>query len=167
MVRPRREQMTKSKLWAALFIAVLASCAGADDDQVINDEEDPGIQEPDSSDEFRRGCATHDLTAAEIAAVELRLAASPVISNITPSHVIPVHFHIIHRANGTGGVVSAAQINEQIAVLNAAFAPSSFSFSLASTDHSNNDSWYTTTGGTAERQMKTALRRGGSNALNV
>jgi hypothetical protein len=152
---------------AALSIAVLASCAGADDDQVINDQEDPGIQEPGSGDEFRRGCGTHDLTAAEIAAVELRLAAHPVISQITPSHVIPVHFHIIHRSNGTGGVVTTTQINNQIAVLNAAFAASSFSFTLASVDNSNNDAWYTTTGGTAERQMKTALRRGGSNALNV
>jgi hypothetical protein len=159
--------MTKTNLLAALSIVVLASCAGADDDQVINDEDDPGIQEPDSGDEFRRGCGTHDLTIAEIEAAELRLAAHPVISEITPSHVIPVHFHIIHRSNGTGGVVSATQINNQIAVLNAAFATSSFSFTLASTDHSNNDSWYTTTGGTAERQMKTALRRGGSNALNI
>ena len=151
---------------SVLSSVVLVSCAMSDDDDVIGDEE-PGVQEPGSSDEFRRTCGTHDLTLQEIAFVEARLAERGAISQITPSHVIPVHVHVIHRADGSGGAVSTAQINSQIAILNAAYAPSSFSFSLASVDHSNNSSWYTTTGGTSERQMKTALRRGGSNALNM
>jgi Pregnancy-associated plasma protein-A len=159
--------MKKTVLLAAVFAAMLVACAGDDDDQVINDQEDPGVQEPGSSDTFRRGCGTQDLSAEEMASVELRIAAGRDIVQITPSHVIPVHFHIIHRSNGSGGVVSTQQINSQIAILNAAYAPSSFSFTLASVDNANNDSWYVTTGGSSERQMKTALRRGGSNALNV
>ena len=159
--------MTKRVLFAAVSTLAMSACALGADDPVINDDEDPGVQEPGSSDAVRRTCGTADLTPDQIADVELRLAARPANSELTPSHVIPVYFHIIHRANGTGGTVTAAQINNQIAVLNAAYAPSSFSFTLAGTDNSNNDAWYVTTGGTSERQMKTALRRGGSNALNV
>ena len=40
-------------------------------------------------------------------------------------------------------------------------------FSLVSVDDSSNDGWYTTTGGSTETAMKTALRKGGSNALNI
>jgi hypothetical protein len=152
---------------AAVFAMMLMSCAEGDDDQVINDEEDPGVQEPGSSDAFQRTCGTRDLSLDEIAAVEIRIAERSGISELTPSHQIPVYFHIIHRANGTGGAVTMAQIDNQIAVLNAAYAPSSFSFTRAGVDSANNDSWYVTTGGTSERQMKTALRRGGSNALNI
>lgn len=159
--------MTKRVLFAAISTLALSSCATGDDDPMIGDDENPGVQEPGSSDAFRRTCGTQDLTPEQIADVEIRLAARPTISELTPSHVIPVHFHIIHRSNGTGGAVTTTQINNQIAVLNAAYAPSSFSFSLASVDNANNDSWYVTTGGSSERQMKTALRRGGSNALNV
>jgi hypothetical protein len=63
--------------------------------------------------------------------------------------------------------VTSQQIADSIAVLNAAFAGTSFSFTLVSTDFSNNDSWYTCSGGACESQMKSALRQGGSNALNV
>lgn len=159
--------MKKTVRVAAIFAMLLMSCAESDDDQVINDQEDPGVQEPGSSDVFQRTCGTRDLALDEIAAIELRLSERSGISELTPSHVIPVYFHIIHRTNGTGGAVTTTQINNQIAVLNAAYAPSSFSFSLAAVDNANNDAWYVTTGGTSERQMKAALRRGGSNALNV
>jgi hypothetical protein len=154
-------------LLAAFSTMVLVSCAMSDDDQVIDDQDEPGVQEPGSSDASQRTCGTRNLSLDEIAGIELRLAERSEISELTPSHVIPVYFHIIHRSNGTGGAVTQTQINNQIAVLNAAYAPSSFSFSLAAVDNSNNDSWYVTTGGSSERQMKTALRRGGSNALNI
>lgn len=79
---------------------------------------------------------------------------------------IPVYWHTITDAAGNGGPTSQ-QISDQIAVLNAAYAPSGFSFSLMSVDSSANNSWYTCTGGTCESQMKNALRQGGANALNI
>src|SRR5262245_8574252 len=135
--------MKRVVAFAAILTIALMSCAVGDDDPV-GDEEFPGVQEPGHSDESRRGCATPDVSDAQLAAIDLRLAPYADIALLTASHVIPVHFHIIHRSNGTGGVVTTTQINNQIAVLNAAYAPSSFSFSLSSTDHSNNDSWYVT-----------------------
>jgi hypothetical protein len=98
---------------------------------------------------------------------EYHLRRADISPELTASHVIPVYVHVIHNTDGSGGAPTTQQINDQISVLNAAYAPSSFSFSLQSVDHANNSSWYTCTGGTCETQMKNALRKGGSNALNV
>ncbi|MET9001437.1 zinc metalloprotease [Amycolatopsis sp. Hca4] len=80
---------------------------------------------------------------------------------------IPVYFHVI--TSGSTGNLPAATISKQISVLNSAYAPSGFSFSLVSTDYTNNSTWYNgiTDGTTAERNMKNALRKGGANALNI
>ncbi len=116
-------------------------------------------------------CGTRDLDPETMRLIEdysSRFAAR-IDQSLTASHVIPVYWHRIHASNGTGGVVTNTQISQQLTVLNNAYAASSFSFSLAATDDTNNDTWYTcTTGsGTCESQMKTALRKGGSNALNI
>ncbi|WP_410587758.1 zinc metalloprotease [Amycolatopsis sp. lyj-23] len=80
---------------------------------------------------------------------------------------IPVYFHVI--TSGSTGNLPAATITKQISVLNNAYASSGFSFSLVSTDYTNNSTWYNgiTDGTSAERNMKNALRKGGKNALNI
>lgn len=156
------------KVWilaAALGTSLVACGEGEPDTTTINTEEQPGVQEPGSA-TTHRGCATADLSVAERTAVEERLATMQDTAAITASHVIPVYVHRIHPAAG-GGSVSDAQITNQLNVLNNAYAGTSFSFSLAATDDTNNDSWYTCSGGTCETQMKNALRKGGSNALNL
>ncbi len=116
-------------------------------------------------------CGTRDLDDATAAAAEdytRRQLDRSLGTFLTASHVIPVYFHRIHASNGSGGMVTTQQITDQLAILNSAFSSSSFSFVLTATDDTNNDAWYTTTNGTvAEREMKTALRQGGSNALNI
>jgi pregnancy-associated plasma protein-A len=161
---------TRKLICAAILgsaFAGWAGCASDDDDTVINDHEIAGDQVPGSSN-AARGCATRPVPAEEQAAVDLTIARWANTSEITASHVIPVYVHRIHAANGSGGVVTATQISNQIDVLNAAYSASGFSFTLAGTTDSNNASWYTATDGTsAETAMKTALRTGGSNALNL
>ncbi len=94
----------------------------------------------------------------------VRLAAGSV--------TIPVYVHIIKSTTGVGAV-SGTQINNQLAVLNAAFSGSTggvntpFRFVLMGTDTTTNNTWFTAgPGTTAEAQMKNALRQGGKGALN-
>lgn len=80
---------------------------------------------------------------------------------------IPVYFHVI--TSGSAGNLPSATISKQISVLNSAYASSGFSFTLVSTDYTNNSTWYNgiTDGTSAERNMKNALHKGGANALNI
>jgi hypothetical protein len=152
-------------LWiAALSMTGLIAC-DTDPADDPNAPESDGIQEPGSA-TVHRGCATKDLSADEVLADQARMAALADTSYITPSRNIPVYWHSIRSASGTGGVTTQ-QINDSIAVLNAAYAGTSFSFTLTATTTTNNGTWYTCSGGSCETQMKSALRQGGSNALNV
>lgn len=116
-------------------------------------------------------CGTRDLDEPTASAVEeytRRILEKTPSGFLTSSRVIPVYVHVIHRSNGSGGGVTSQQISSQLNVLNNAWAGSSFSFTLAGVTHTNNDAWYTAgPGTTAERQMKSALRVGGSNTLNI
>jgi hypothetical protein len=81
--------------------------------------------------------------------------------------VIPVYFHVILNTEGTKGIVSAETIEQQFNIMDASFAPY-FSFSLESTDESKNTRWFTATPSSVEEtEMKTALRQGGNDALNL
>jgi hypothetical protein len=78
-----------------------------------------------------------------------------------------VYFHVIKQTNGDGGTVTGAQIAEQINVLNSSFEDV-FKFTLAGNTQTKNDSHYAGGIGTnEERQMKSSLRQGGANALNI
>jgi hypothetical protein len=80
---------------------------------------------------------------------------------------IPVHFHVIKQTNGNGGIVTDAQIAEQISVLNSSFEDA-FKFTLAGKTQTKNGSYYAAgIGANEERQMKSSLRQGGANALNI
>ncbi len=81
--------------------------------------------------------------------------------------VIQVYWHVITNSSGQGAP-TAQQIQSQIAVLNTAYAASGFSFSLAGTTVTANNTWFTAgPGTTAETQMKTALRVGSAATLNI
>ncbi len=89
-------------------------------------------------------------------------------SFLTVSRTVPVYVHLIYSTGAATESASYSQVTQQISVLNAAYAGSAFSFSLASTDSTTNAAWYVAQPNTtAETQMKTALHQGGSNALNV
>jgi hypothetical protein len=158
--------MNKSKLLVSVAAAALSlplvACSEEDPNTIVNDQEDPGVQEGSSS--LNRGCATKDLDDLTKAVVEQELAARGDVS-YAGGTTINVYVHRIHASNGSGGNVTAQQINDQIAVLNAAY--SGYSFNLVAIDDSNNDGWYTSSGGSTETAMKTALRKGSADDLNM
>ncbi|KAL9934686.1 hypothetical protein V8E36_006461 [Tilletia maclaganii] len=80
---------------------------------------------------------------------------------------VPVYWHTI--TSGSSGSISSSQINSQINVLNQDYSGSGYSFYLAGTDSTSNANWFTRMddGTSYEYQMKTALRKGGANALNL
>ncbi|MCB9795230.1 MAG: zinc metalloprotease [Alphaproteobacteria bacterium] len=79
---------------------------------------------------------------------------------------INVYFHVIH--SGNSGLLTDADVRAQMNVLNAAYVDSGWSFNLVSTDWTDNSSWFGAGYGTSgEREMKSALRQGSADDLNI
>lgn len=117
--------------------------------------------------------AVRDLEAAYSRARFSRTVLGPargtsvVGAVVSGTTTVATHVHVVVRSDGSGGPAQQ-QIDDQLAVLNAAYAASGFAFQLVSTDVTRNDSWYTAGYGTkAEKQMKTALRLGRAADLNI
>lgn len=175
--------MKKAIYWLGLtaitatLVAATASTIGAQGQSVQRARQDRGDEPRQGGDGRGNGnpqalqCGTRDLDATTMQLVEdytQRISSRlDLTATLTASKSIPVYWHRIHDANGSGGVVTNSQVSQQMAVLNAAYAGSGFSFQTPVVDDTNNATWYTCSGGTCETQMKTALRQGGSNALNI
>ena len=84
---------------------------------------------------------------------------------------VPVFFHVI--TSGAAGNLTDTQLQAQVTQLNEAYGGSyggpdtGFSFALAGVDRTDNATWYASKGGGAEHAMKTALKTGGDNTMNV
>ena len=100
-----------------------------------------------------------------------RRAPSVAAATVT----IPVVVHVIRKdTTRAGGNIPDSMITSQINVLNQAYAGSTggaataFQFQLQSINRVTNTSWYPiVSGSSAERSMKTSLRQGGKNTLNM
>lgn len=121
-----------------------------------------------------RKCAVRDVPAAEAMAVEATLP-DPVLSDLTSATdaQVPVYFHVIRDNNGTGDIDDKT-LDAQIKVLNDSYAGATggakliFHFVKAGVDRTNNSDWYGVSPDTqAERDMKTTLRKGGADTLNL
>lgn len=167
--------MTMTKHWLGLAIVTVALGAGGSKTTLAQGQASERGQENRAQSMRPDGqgpqlmCGVRDLDedTARMADEHARMLVDRTDPQKTASHVIPVYWHRIHASDGSGGVVTATQVSQQITVLNNAYAAGGFSFSLTSTDDTNNSTWYTCAGGTCETQMKNALRQGGSNALNI
>ena len=124
----------------------------------------------------------NELSAAQAKAMEASLAKAMAAKGYTKapngsvrkpgggtpftSAAVNVYFHVI--TSGSAGAVSGTQIGKQVAVLNDAWAGSGFTFQLAGTTTTDNSTWYNLAqGSSAERAMKTALRQGSMDDLNI
>ena len=95
-------------------------------------------------------------------------AGKPVLLRSAGSVIVPVAFHVINKGTGiANGDLPSSQIQDQMTVLNAAFAGTAFSFELVELTRTTNAAWYTMSPGSAEEeQAKSALRVGGAGTLN-
>jgi hypothetical protein len=133
------------------------------------------------------GTAKHDpneLTAKQIREREADLSAAlreranfragagaTTLATVT----IPVVVHVIQRdSTRAGGNIPDSLVTSQINVLNQAYsgatggAATAFGFQLQKVHHVTNAAWYPIVqGSSAERAMKTSLREGGKNTLNL
>jgi len=89
--------------------------------------------------------------------------------NVVATVQVPVYFHVINRGPGIeNGDVPLSMIKEQMRVLNDGYANAGFQFNLEAVDRTTNPPWFDMLPGTAaELEAKTALRKGGNNALNI
>ena len=114
-------------------------------------------------------CSTIQYDADQIESIEADFQARMMEIDSLPEAVvtIPTYVHVIRTSTGTGGPTTT-QMNNQISVLNAAYASLGFQFNVVATDYTNNSTWYTAGyGTTAESQMKNALRQGTASTLNI
>ena len=116
-------------------------------------------------------CATVHPDAARMAEIDRETAAitGQGVHEMATGGVVNVYVHVIN--NGTGianGDVPLSQIQDQINVLNAAYASTGWSFDLVGVNHTTNATFFTMGPGTsAESQAKNALRIGTADDLNL
>ncbi|KFY01448.1 hypothetical protein V490_00910 [Pseudogymnoascus sp. VKM F-3557] len=78
---------------------------------------------------------------------------------------VNVYFHVVARSNSASdGYVSAAQIDNQVKVMNSNYAASGFQFTKAGADWTINTNWASDG---AELAMKKSLRKGTYKDLNI
>jgi hypothetical protein len=118
-----------------------------------------------------RKCGVVDLTEAEFLAAEKHRVSTlqglgvnaPMVNGTT----IDVYMHTITDSKGNGAQTQK-DVNAQIDVLNAAYAPGNWKFQLKDWDTTANDDWYhMAPGKPSEKNCKTALRKGTAQDLNL
>ncbi|MBW1791800.1 MAG: zinc metalloprotease, partial [Deltaproteobacteria bacterium] len=115
-------------------------------------------------------CGTLPPTAEQMAAVQQVIDERMLTgraAGIPCTVYIPVAFHIIRHDNGVTGDVTDQQINDQMDVLNDAYASTNIQFVLHSIERVNNTAWSRQNSYTDEVVMKQALAISPATTLNV
>jgi len=114
-------------------------------------------------DQLQRWIKAHPKLAAEA-------AARPVTGTVT----VDVWIHVIRKdLTVDGGNIPDQWITNQMQVLNASYtgttggATTGFAFRLAGVTRTTNKSWFNLTGSGKDKAMKTALKVGGPETLNI
>jgi hypothetical protein len=122
----------------------------------------------------RERCGTRQPSAEEVAQIEQQLAQSG--KKVRPSATVPVWVHVINKGPGfDNGDLADGMIRDQMRVLVDSFsgrtggAGTGFTFELAGVTHTTNQNWFENMPFDldVELEAKRALRRGGSDALNI
>jgi hypothetical protein len=114
-------------------------------------------------------CGTEDPTDAEktemMQAVTDYYSARRHLAQDTETIVVETYFHIIKSSTGRGATMQMVQ--DQVDVLNQAYAPHFF-FNLTGVTETVNDDWYKLRRlSVQDLTMRATLRQGGADAINV
>ncbi len=123
--------------------------------------------------EFSRGCGT-DHNPERIANAEQDFAVRMMERSFAgeadlAGGTVQVYFHVVNKGSGiSNGDIPTSQIESQMSVINNAFRAGGWSFNLAGVTRTTNTKWFNARQGSRdERRMKSSLRRGGANTLNI
>jgi PBP1b-binding outer membrane lipoprotein LpoB len=165
--------MARSAMKSGRFAMVIGALVALNGCSKV-DEQEPAAEEATQQAEPVRGCGTKDLSEAEQAAVEAEREQflserKSAQARANGSVTIPVYFHVINQGTGvSNGDLTSTMINDQMQVLNDAFASTPFKYNLVAVTRTTNSTWYNSCdSSTVEKQMKSALRRGGPETLNI
>ncbi|KAK3377624.1 hypothetical protein B0H63DRAFT_451492 [Podospora didyma] len=116
------------------------------------------------------GCGTREPTTAELRLSQLIASQEEaLVGNVTKRATINIdtYFHVVASSTSlSGGYLTSTMLNNQLSVMNAAYAPHDIAFVLKGTDYTVNANW-ATDGNGYELTMKKALRKGTYKTLNL
>ena len=154
------------------MLSLMQACGGPleqsgnnpDDSQAIADDQG---ETKDTLSIKPRACGTPDMSPSERQQVDNALSLMAT-ATATP-RTLQTWVHVINTGSTQAqGNMPDSMIAEQIRVLNNTYRPTGWQFALAGTDRTTNATWYTVSPGTsAETAMKTSLRKGGADTLNI
>jgi hypothetical protein len=108
-------------------------------------------------------CAVDATPAAQLELIEQAASTGKDAGGVV---TVPVYWHVVTTSRGDGNV--SALVPEQMRVLRDAYAGSKFAFDLKSVAVVANNAWYFAAAGSADEvAMKSALRKGGPESLNI
>ena len=145
--------------------SMVQACGGTlDDTKALADDQGETI---DALSTKPRACGTPEMTPSDRQQIDTTL--SLMASATATPRTLQVWFHVIDTGvSRAEGNIPDSMIAAQIRVLNDTYRPTGWQFALAGTDRTTNSAWYKVAPGTtAETAMKTALRKGGADTLNI
>ncbi|KAI1128645.1 metalloprotease [Nemania abortiva] len=94
-----------------------------------------------------------------------RIALAKGNNRALAGFTVNTYFHVVASSNSaSGGYLTQTMLNDQLSVMNSAYAPHGISFNLVSSDWTVNSNWAADGN---EQAMKKALRKGTYSDLNI
>ncbi|KAI1272208.1 metalloprotease [Xylaria sp. FL0933] len=117
-----------------------------------------------------RLCGTPEPTEQQLAETRAmlekeRIALAKGEARVQAGFTVNTYFHVVASSTSlSGGYLTQAMLNDQLAVMNSAYGAHGISFNLVSSDWTVNSNW---AADGAEQAMKKALRKGTYSDLNI
>lgn len=167
-----KKLMVTALIAACLAPAALAQSHVVDGEKIVTLQQNIHFAGPQG--DIQRGvrCGAPPVSQAQMDAVDKYvsewLAANGGDKAVAEATNIQVAFHVVYkeRRGVVEGNIPQAWIDDQIDVLNAAYAGTGFSFTLASVDRTKSNKWYTGCYN-QDSQMKNSLAIDPANFLNM